>query len=1316
MPNIVSFLRLGHALRLTAVLAASLLGGVLYVALVGVSIDVPWLRANTAAALTELLGREVRLDRVVQIEVSTHPRLLIRGLHVANAAGFTGSEFATLGEARLRLNLWPLLRSRLQIEELSGSDVYLRLQRNINGGTNWAFNPPDRKPQAGPTPTTEQAATSEVAKLLAMLEIKRLSLEKMNVEFIGADAKSHFFELQSLVAQFPAGQSFTLTLHGTVEKTYPYNLRFTGSTLSDLAHFDRPWPIALTLDFMASRLSLNGTVSGSTGSVRFGLGTEDLRDFERLLQTKLPALGKTAISGLVKYSPGSVALSDLSGVTGNTTLTGSLNFDYSGERPRLEGDLTFPGLDSRPFITGRPPEKNEPPKDLTEVYRELAKATFSMDDLNRAGAELTLHVKQWLSLPGSVHDAMLHVKLEHGRLTMPIQAIVADVALSGGASADASVTPARFDLALGTHDSGLGNLAALLVGMPNIRGTLGRFDLHIAARGNRGSDLMESLDLRMNVQHSKMTYGNTAGGRPVRFSLEDLRLVLPAGKKLQGEARGSLLDTPFRASLHGATLTDFMQEAHAPIDFVLQAGSAEVQIQTVLQPPAEGSGSEIAFGLSAPHSSEVAGWLGLQTGADAPISLRGNFRADSHGWHLGDFALQLGHSMLSADVLRTLDHGSSLTKVQLAGDLVDVDELQTLLPEKHADPQSTTPAAVNVVDVPILPQSISLADSDVSLRIKRIITRSPFTVRDLRFDGRIRDGIMSASPFAASVAETDFTGTILLDLRTEEPHCAVSLAGDGVDIGSMLKKLGIARNFDAGIDHVRLQLDLHSSRLGQLLAQSDLVADFEGGHFTLQDANTGGKMRVVLDNGEIKSSPGAAVHLGLRGSVNEIPVSIGIQTAKAADLLDPVLPIPFEFDARASGTSVTLSGNVDRPLSEKEVTFSLDVKGDRFDTLDTLAHVSLPPWGPWSASGKFRITRSGYEVLSLLLQVGTSQLTGHAKIDTALVPPRIDVALAAPTIQLDDFQLGDWSPGGRKPDDVVKQESISGLREKAAQQSGRAQQLLSPEVLRRQNVYLTVSADQVAAGKDMLGSGNLEAKLEKGHAVIGPVVVNMPGGSATLRLGYKPGDESVGASLRILVNHFDYGVLARRIDRKTKMRGILSLDVDVSAHAEYISELLRHGKGHIDFAVWPQNLESGVLDIWAVNVLTALLPAIDSSNTSKVNCAIGRFVLTDGRLSEKTFLIDTSRMRVAGTAQADFNAEDIHLYAQPRAKTPQFLSFPLPIEVSGKFTDFHVGVRATDVLETMAQFATSVVWVPIESLFGTETPSDGHDVCAFEFK
>jgi len=93
-----------------------------------------------------------------------------------------------------------------------------------------------------------------------------------------------------------------------------------------------------------------------------------------------------------------------------------------------------------------------------------------------------------------------------------------------------------------------------------------------------------------------------------------------------------------------------------------------------------------------------------------------------------------------------------------------------------------------------------------------------------------------------------------------------------------------------------------------------------------------------------------------------------------------------------------------------------------------------------------------------------------------------------------------------------------------------------------------------------------------------------------------------------------------------------------------------------------------------------------------VNCAISRFVLDDGKLSSKSILIDTSRMRVSGKGGVDFTAEDIQLYVQPRAKTPQFLSVAIPIEVTGNFDNFRVGVRAADVIESVGQFATSVIW------------------------
>jgi uncharacterized protein involved in outer membrane biogenesis len=1234
-------------------------------------------------------------------------------LHIANAKGFDGGDFASLGEARLALDLWPLLHLQLHIEDLSGSHVHIRLQMNKDGSNNWKFTYPNNKTEVANLSSSPQANTMELGNLLSRLDIKQLSLENLDIEFIDTGAKSHFFELQSLAAQFPTGQPVKLALRGTIEKKFPYKVDLTGGTLAELAHFDQPWPFELTLGFMNSSLSLNGKLTKNSADIHFSLGTENLNEFERLLQTRLPAVGKTVLSGNIQYAPGNIAVTHLSGAMGQSTLNGTLNYIFSGERPKIQGELSLPVLDLRPFLSAQPVEKSTPSPSLSALYQEIAKASFDLKQLNSMDANLTLRVGQWLNLPGAVHDAMLQIKLEQGQLAIPVQATVADVKLSGSASADASVKPSRFKLALGTQNSSLGNLAGLLFGMPDIQGTLGRFSLDVAARGDRGSELMESLEVKLKLQQGKLSYGNRTGERPVQFSLDHLTVDLPAGKSLRGDAQGSLLNKSFSGKLQGGPLMEIMQEAQSPLDFEIQAGSAKAQVHAVLQP----SAWEMKFELSALHSGEIASWLGLKPGADAPISLKGNFQTDHAAWHLADFALKLGRSELTADVLRTFEKGKALIKVQLSGEQLDADEIQSLLPESATEPSQATASAANLIDIPILPSSINLDDADIEVRIKHIATRSPLTIRDLRFDGVIREGMMSTSPFAANVAGSEFNGAILLDFRTLQPHSVLWLSADSINIGSILSKLGISNTIDAGVDHVVLQLDLHSSHLGQLLAQSEIAVNFKGGHLTLKDANTGGKVMIALNSGELKSAAGAPVHLDLLGSLDTIPVVIGIQTARAIDLINPNLPIPFNLAANTAGATIKLSGNVDRPLTKKDIELALDMSGNRMDNLNSLLHASLPPWGPWSASGRFHMSSSGYEVSSLILKIGSSQLSGMGKVNMQAVPPRIDIALTAPSIQLDDFRFGDWSPEKTKPAAIVKPPAKpedapqTNLSQKAGKAGAQVQQILSPEVLRRQNAYLSVRVDQVVSGKDLLGSGILEARLVDGRAAIGPVVVNMPGGSASLSMGYEPGEKDVAVNLRAEVKHFEYGVLARHLDNKSEMRGIFSLDVDVSARAQYLSELLRNGKGVINFSVWPENLKSGLLDIWAVNALMALLPAVDSSNASKVNCAIGRFVLNEGKLTEKNFLIDTSRMRVTGKGSVDFAAEDIRLLVKPRAKNPQFLSFAIPLELRGNFNDFHISVSPLDVLGTVGQLATSVVWVPMQMIINKAPPADGHDVC-----
>jgi len=1313
MPTDIPMPLFRRLLRWTLWTAASLfLIGLLtfaYITFIGVTVDASFMRGRIAAVFSDALGRPVRFDGPMELEVSARPKLRVGGLHIANPPGFEGGDFASLGEARLALDLWPLLRKRLQIEDVTGSRVSVRLQSRADGTNNWTFLRPRR---AGQQPAAESGTPSAVTtdRALALLDIQQVTLENLNVEYVGPLGASHYFDLHKLSAQSPSGKPLKVTLNGSVEKQFPYRLDFTGGVPADLSDPAKPWPVEMTLTFLSSTLTLNGTLAGRSGRIAFGLGTENLVEFERLFQTKLPSVGPSGIAGTVSFAPGRVSLTQLGAAMGDTALIGDLDFDYSAAKPRISGALTIPVLDLRPFLADRPAEEapppSTPPRSLAEVYRELSRATFTLTELTRADADVTLRVGRWASLPGDVSDVSLTLKIQNGVLETPMEATVTGVTLKGSARVDGTASPPTFRLTLGTRNSELGGLAELLAGVRGVEGKLGSFDLRLSARGDQLNELVRSLDVRLDIERGRLSYGNIEGGRPVDFTLAKLAITLPAGKALSGEMRGTLLGNPVTAKLHSGALEPLMLEDRVPIDFTARSGSVRANIRGILQLPSENRGPELTFDISAPHAGEVASWFGLRPGAETSAALSGKAALRSTQWSVGDLSLQLGRTTLTAEALQTGMGTKPLLKVRLAAEQIDAAELEALLPKS----QKKGPSGP-VLNIPILPQGIDLTDADVEVRLKRFVG-SPLEVREVSFDGRIRDGYMYPSQFSVNVAGTALRGAILLDLRSKEPNAGLWLFANNADIGVILRKLDLAHNIDATLDLMQIYLATRSTRLGDLIARADLTGEFAGGRVTLRDPNTRAEARVALESGLLRAAPGDKVRLDLKGTIDDNPVAIGVQTASAQDLVNPKLPVPFKLDMEAAATRMEFSGAVARPLGNREVELAMEVRGTRLDTLNKLARASLPPWGPWSAVGKFRMSARGYEVDDLVLMVRESALHGQGRFDTTTEPPRIEITLAAPKIQLDDFKLEGWSPFEKKPaDETDKTLSADELRTKAAEASKQAQELLSPAVLRRQNAYLTVQVDQVYTGQDELGGGKLVAKLENGRADIGPVELEVPGGSARLSLGYEPTEQDVKVDTRIDVKKFDYGILARRIKPETDVHGTFSLNVDVTSRARYLSDILRHGNGRIDFAVWPENMQSGIFDLWAVNVLVALIPVVDPGKASKVNCAIGRFELTDGKLVDRTILLDTGRMRVTGKGWADFGSETINLRMRPQAKTAQFLSLATPIEVSGTFSDFKIGVSPGDVIETVGRLATSIIWVPLQKLFGKKIPQDGSDVC-----
>ena len=140
-------------ISLAAVIALPLLTG-LVVGGLGISISAGHWRGPIAHAISQALGRQVTLEGPLVLIPTLRPTLIVGGIRVANPPGFSAPEFASLGKARMRLELLPLLRNEIRVVEMDAEDVRARLEQRADGHANWEFSLPPSTPQQQPTAST----------------------------------------------------------------------------------------------------------------------------------------------------------------------------------------------------------------------------------------------------------------------------------------------------------------------------------------------------------------------------------------------------------------------------------------------------------------------------------------------------------------------------------------------------------------------------------------------------------------------------------------------------------------------------------------------------------------------------------------------------------------------------------------------------------------------------------------------------------------------------------------------------------------------------------------------------------------------------------------------------------------------------------------------------------------------------------------------------------------------------------------------------------------------------------------------------------
>jgi uncharacterized protein involved in outer membrane biogenesis len=550
-------------------------------------------------------------------------------------------------------------------------------------------------------------------------------------------------------------------------------------------------------------------------------------------------------------------------------------------------------------------------------------------------------------------------------------------------------------------------------------------------------------------------------------------------------------------------------------------------------------------------------------------------------------------------------------------------------------------------------------------------------------------------------------------LNGDHPLIHLALGARDIDVGVILSTLGLVEGLQVSLGDVGMDITLTGDSLNEILSKSSMVFAIKDGSWKVMLPNTAASFDIDNLNGKISVQEGNNINIALDGTIEEVPVNVLITGAPLVEYVTNQDELPMLIQFELLETKLSFDANIKLPVSSADMRFALNVSSQNISRFNTLLGLDLPPLGPVSLKSKLVVTPKAYDLSALDLVVGESRLDGSMKLDLSQPRPYLELSLISDILQLDDFDTGKSTV----VDDTETESSnySAAESEQAAVDSRNAtgKRPLSYEVLNTFDADLKIAAKAVLSGEDKLGSARVNLKLEDANLRADPITLKVPSGRFDASIDYTPSATDVVLKIRADIEEFDLGVLIRRLKPGSDMGGKLFLDVELNSRAPDVASIMEHASGKFDLGLVPENFSSGIIDLWAVNLLSTIMEKSTEKDQSVMNCVVVRTKLEDGVLKEEAIYLDTSNMRIAGKMDIDFKTRELEIKLAPKAKNPEFFSVAIPMQVKGSLDDFGLKIGILRMVGQVVSFITSPIHVPIRRVFTEASPEDGVEACTY---
>ncbi len=1241
---------------------------------------------NLAALANQHLAQPISIEGDTLLQLSLTPLLMVNRVNLANTDPYP-NKFAELQQAKISLALIPLMSQQIQLEQINIQGLTLNLFGD-NKQNNWQWLLAGNKSSEAAAPTSNWRLTQ-----LGHIEITNVTINHQR------DAHSFIdYRLEHLNFVGNQHQDINLSAKGSFA-ALPYQLTLSTSRLAT------QMPYQFKLEVAGVTSTFNGVYHRQTkeGQGQFSLTLLDDHYLAPMLGSNIKPLLPLTFNADINKAAEQVDLMITEMHLGGTQFNGQAKINWQQQLPVITGELHADSinlshwLDAPKQTLEHTSEPNKP--NTTKLATDLQTQQEQQALLKRLRyyfslleGNISFSLDELTGLATTIEDAKLKVRLKQGKFTVPAAVTLAKVPFNGRITLEATDT-VKAKVNLKAKEAEIGDLAELFVGATTIKGKVQSSVLKVASEGDNLLTLVQNATINYQLKQAHLQYGSQ---NPVDFSVHTAEFVSGARIASTLLVDGQLLGVPVTIQGHGEPTQQLVQGEPWQVSLNISAPHSQLSLKGGILQLGKLDGSQLHLEAHVDKLGALATWFAIDQNSKDSIALKGQLHGVADHFELNLDTLQLGQSQGRAQLYWRPDQDNAYVKLSSHFDRIDLAQLSKI-GSKRAKP--VTPQTGITLSAPILPSEIKIMDADLQLKIDSLNGQG-LRFDDIQLDGRIRDGWLKQAPFAISLGSNRFNGDISIDLREHPPKASFQLTSQQTDIGEMTRLLGLSNDLNLTADRLSLDSYIQGDNIQAMLLSAKLNAAVHGGQFLLPSKGQGRAAKIELSQGTLSIASGKESKLTLQGKILKQPLQLTLSAPSLRASYQSKQPVPIHLKAKLNQLKLAASSQVSFPISSDKLQLALQLESPTLAEIQPLVPISLPQFGPVQLNANFHTDKVGYYLDQLQLRLSNSQLTGQLALiaKTATGKPRFELTLHSPQIQLDDFRDQNWAlfaatTNQTKADNTTKSPPIS------------------PATFQRLDAKVNIKVDKVLSDQDNLGQGQLDFRLNDGNAELSRLHLQIPGGNVLLKSGLNFSHGLYNSWIDAKIDKLDYGVLAHRLKPDSRIKGDFSLDLNIKGSAPKLTQLLHHANGHLRFAINPESFKADIFDLWAISLVSALLPKVTDESHASVNCLVGRFKLNQGRLKQELVLLDSTRMQAFAEAELDLNSRDIAIKITPRAKRAQIFALQTPVQVKGKIEDFKVGIAPGGLIGTTLRFITSPVVAPLKWMLETPVNKNGRPQC-----